>query len=74
MNHPTLEEARNVKSRALKLFGRKAEVVGVGITEVDGGYGLKVNLRQAPRPGTALPETLDGVPVRFEVVGTLRKR
>ena len=74
MNPHTLEDARTVKPKALKVFGKKAAVVGVGITEIDGGYGLKVNLREPPKPGVALPETLDGIPVRIEVVGTLRKR
>jgi len=74
MNPRTLEDARTVKPKALKVFGKKAAVVGVGITEIDGGYGLKVNLREPPEPGVALPETLDGIPVRIEVVGTLRKR
>lgn len=74
MNAHTLEDARTAKPKALRVFGKKAAVVGVGITEIDGGYGLKVNLREAPRPGVNLPETLDGIPVRVEVVGVLEKR
>lgn len=74
MNAHTLEDARTAKPKALRVFGRKAAVVGVGITQIDGGYGLKINLREPPQPGANLPETLDGVPVRVEVVGTLQKR
>lgn len=74
MNTHTLEDVRSVKPKALRVFGEKAAVVGVGITEVEGGYGLKVNLREAPEAGVDLPKTLDGVPVRIEIVGTLRKR
>jgi hypothetical protein len=74
MNTYTLEDARTVKPKALKVFGKKADVVGVGITEIDGGYGLKINLRELPGPEADLPETLDGIPVRIEVVGSLRKR
>jgi hypothetical protein len=74
MSVATLDQARSAKAKVLKIFGRKAAVVGVGITEINGGYGVKVNLRQAPHPGTDLPDALDGVPVRVEVVGTLRKR
>jgi hypothetical protein len=74
MKSSTIEKARSVKAKAARVFGRKAALVGVGITEIDGGYGLKVNLREAPCPGVELPETLDGVPVRVEVVGTIRKR
>jgi hypothetical protein len=69
----TLDEVRTVKSKALRLFGQKAEVVGVGITEIAGGYGLKINLREAPEPGIDLPESVDGVPVLVEVVGAIRK-
>jgi hypothetical protein len=74
MNTHTLEDARTMKPKALKVFGKKAEVVGVGITEIDGGYGLKVNLREQPAPGVDLPENLDGIPVRVEVVGKISKR
>jgi hypothetical protein len=30
-------------ARASELFGRKAVIVAVGITRIDGGYGVKVN-------------------------------
>jgi hypothetical protein len=73
MNLPTLDQARIAKAKAMKVFAKKATVVGVGITQIDGGYGIKVNLREAPRPGADLPDDLDGVPVRVEVVGQLRK-
>jgi hypothetical protein len=55
----TIDEARAAKARALKIFG---------------GYGLKINLREAPRPGVALPTAVEGVPVRVEVVGAIRPR
>ena len=74
MNPRSLEDARTAKPKAFQVFGKKATVVGVGITEIDGGYGLKVNLSEPPKPGVELPETLDGIPVRIEVVGILRKR
>ncbi|HEV3456979.1 MAG TPA: hypothetical protein VHG32_10500 [Thermoanaerobaculia bacterium] len=73
-NLATLDQARGAKAKAMKIFAAKADVVGVGITQIDGGYGIKVNLREAPRPGASLPDDLDGVPVRIEVVGELRKR
>jgi hypothetical protein len=74
MNGKTLDEARAAKSKALAAFSRNASVVGVGITRVDGGYGVKVNLVEPPQPGAELPETVDGVPIRVEVVGTIRKQ
>ena len=74
MNPTTLEEARAAKPRALDAFRRKASVVGVGITRIDGGYGVKVNLQAAPDPEVELPDTIDGVPVRVEVVGTIQRQ
>ena len=74
MNAKTLDEARAAKSRALDLFRHKAAVVGVGITRIDGGYGVKVNLESAPDSKTRLPETIDGVPIRVEIVGKIRKQ
>ncbi len=73
MNPTTLEEARVAKARALEEFRRKLSVVGVGITRIDGGYGVKVNIETSPAPDVDLPETIDGVPVRVEVVGKIRK-
>lgn len=51
-----------------------AAVVGVGITKVGNGYGLKVNLRRAPAKKAALPSLVDGVPVVVDVVGAVHKR
>lgn len=68
----TLEQARAAKARVLAVFERLAPVVGVGVTRLNGGYAVKVNLRAAPPEGTVLPASVDGVPVRVEVVGTIR--
>jgi hypothetical protein len=69
MNTHTLEEARAAKTRALVVFRELAPVVGVGITTIDDGYGVRVNLREAPAPGVELPEHIDGVPVQVRIVG-----
>jgi hypothetical protein len=69
-----LERARAAKEQARALFARKASVVGVGINRVGNGFGVKVNLSEPPPPDADLPATIDGVPVRVEVVGTIRKR
>ena len=74
MNPHTVDEARAAKKRAMDVFKRLAPVVGIGITKIDGGYGVKVNLRDKPKGKVALPETIDGVPVRVGVVGAIRKR
>ena len=74
MNHCTLVQARAAKGRAADAFGRLAHVAGVGVTRVGGGYGLKVNLVDAPADADALPNDVDGVPVRIEIVGRVRKR
>lgn len=70
----SIEQARAAKEKALKGLGRTLAVVGIGITRVDAGYGLKVNLREAPPRGVSLPDAIDGVPVRIEVVGRIRGR
>ena len=70
----TIDEARAAKARALEIFRRLGAVASVGITRVDGGYGLKVNLRGPLRAGVSPPTAVEGVPVRVEVVGTIRPR
>lgn len=70
----TLEEARKAKPHARAVFEPFADVVGVGITRVGDGYGLKVNLKTQPAAETLLPADVDGVPVHVEVVGQPRKQ
>ena len=69
MANADLERARAAKERAKVIFAGKASVVGVGINRVAGGFGVKVNLSEPAPPDADLPETIDGVPVRVEVVG-----
>ena len=70
----TIDEARAAKARALEIFRRLGAVASVGITRVDDGYGLKVNLREPLRSGVSPPTTVEGVPVHVEVVGSIRPR
>jgi hypothetical protein len=74
MNTIGLDQARAAKERAKSLFAGKPSIVGIGLTRVGDGYGVKVNLDAPPPPDAGLPETIDGVPVRIEVVGTIRPR
>ena len=70
----TIEQARAAKERAKDELAHVPGVVGIGLTKIGDDYALKVNLRQAPAPGTKIPDAIGGVAVRVEVVGNLRKR
>ena len=70
----TLDEARAAKPLVEQALAGVAEVVGLGITRVGRGYGVKVNLSRAPAGAEDIPAEVAGVPVRVEVVGTIRKR
>lgn len=70
----TLDRARAAKARAHQVFSKLADVVGVGITTIGSEYGLKVNISSPPPSSKTLPKEVDGVPVRVEVVGKIRKR
>jgi len=69
-----LDRARAAKARAHAVFSKLGDVVGVGITTIGSQYGLKINLASPPPTSSELPTEVDGVPVRVEVVGRLRKR
>ncbi len=69
-----LNKARAAKEQVKAAFAGKASVVGVGITRIGDGYGVKVNLGAAPEADAKLPETIDGVPVRIEVIGPISTR
>jgi hypothetical protein len=70
----SIEEARRAKSKAIEAAQSQAEVVGVGLTKIDGSYAVKVNLREAAPASAKLPSTIDGVRVLYEVVGPITRR
>jgi hypothetical protein len=70
----TIERARAAKAAAKQELGHVPGVSGVGLTKVGDDYALKVNLRDELPPGVKVPESIAGVPVQVEVVGTIRKR
>jgi hypothetical protein len=72
MNACTLKQARAAKLKAAELFLAIGAVAGVGITRIGEGYGLKVNLEH--KPDSPVPTDVDGVPLRVEIVGAIRKR
>ncbi|HEY2589516.1 MAG TPA: hypothetical protein VGI81_27465 [Tepidisphaeraceae bacterium] len=68
----TLDQARAAKDQALKVFSRLADVVGVGITRLGDGFAVKVNLRGPPPADVPLAQSIAGVPVKVDIVGTIR--
>ena len=72
----SLESARAAKQRAAQVFvPLVGEEVAIGITHLgDDAFGLKVNLTSEPGQDVELPDEVEGVPVRVEVVGKIRKR
>jgi hypothetical protein len=68
-----LKRAQAAQDRLVEAVGGHPEVNGVGISRADGGYVLKVNVRTAAARD-AIPAEMDGVPVRVQKVGRIRKR
>lgn len=70
-----LKTAQAAKPKAQKVFRELVGDVAVGIMHTDdGNYGLKVNLERAPAKDVKLPKEIEGVPIRVDVVGKIRKR
>ncbi len=69
----TLDEARRAKDAVLSLLEHHGAVNGVGVAAVEDGFAVKVNLSR-PADGLALPTSIEGVPVVWEIVGEIRKR
>ncbi|MBA2416310.1 MAG: hypothetical protein H0V64_10585 [Geodermatophilaceae bacterium] len=68
----TLDEARNAKPALLAALAGDARVNGVGLGyDPAAGYLLKVNVT-VPEAADVVPAVVAGVPVRTEVVGTIR--
>jgi hypothetical protein len=68
----TLEEARSAKRKAAAHLARLPQVNGIGLARTRNGYCVKVSLTEAVSPGL-IPEAVDGVPLRAEVVGRPRR-
>ena len=69
----TLKEARAAKAKVAQLVSGHPDVNGVGITRDGDGYAVKLNLSGRTK-ANPLPKQIDGVPVRIETVGAIRKR
>lgn len=70
----SLEEARSAKKVAQVAFERLGKIAGIGITRSGEGYGLKVNVLRGFPSNQETPKEIQGVPVRIEVVGPIKKR
>jgi hypothetical protein len=71
MTPATLEQARTAKQRLAERLHGVANVRGIGIAVLDGGYGVKVNFAMRPEAGV-VPDDVDGVPVVVDVIGSIR--
>jgi hypothetical protein len=71
----SLQDAQAAKKKCAKVFGDLVGEVAVGIMKLGrDDFGLKVNLTEAPPEGIRLPSEIEGVQVKVEVVGRIRKR
>ena len=69
-----LKKVRAAKAAAEKVFSDLLGDVAIGITRIDGAYGLKVNVVAAPSGSIKMPSAVEGVPVQVEVTGVVKKR
>ena len=69
MTGATLEETRAAKAKLALLLEGLPELRALGITLVDGGFWVKVNLEAAT--SFPIPADVDGVPVIVTIVGPI---
>lgn len=69
-----LQRARAAKGVAEQVFSKLLGDVAIGITRIDGAYGLKINVTEALADKVKLPDSVEGVPIQIEVTGKIRKR
>jgi hypothetical protein len=69
----TIEQARQAKAKAQDVLrGILVPMTGIGLTQLNGSFAIKVNLRSPVEQ--QLPQQLDGVPIVYEVTGVAHKR
>ena len=69
-----LDAARAAKSKAKQVLSQYGQVNGVGITERDGQYTIKVNLEKESVTDEDWPDSIDGVPLVVQLIGKIRKQ
>jgi hypothetical protein len=69
-----LDAARAAKTKARHVLSQYGQVNGVGITERDGQYAVKVNLEKATVTDEGWPDSIDGVPLVVQLIGKIRKQ
>lgn len=70
----TLAQARAAKEKVAAIVKGDPSVNGIGIARIGRGYGVKLNLSDATAVADRLPREIDGVPLKVERVGPIRKR
>ncbi|MGH6945791.1 MAG: hypothetical protein ACREDZ_00545 [Kiloniellales bacterium] len=68
----TVEQARAAKAKLKERLKDRVDVVGIGIGRESASYCVKVNL--GAEASGDLPQEVDGVAIRYEVVGAIRSR
>jgi hypothetical protein len=74
MTDSTLGDARRVKQKVAEIARAAGPIAGVGLTKVGNSYAVKVNFRESQAIDGGLPDSVDGVPVVYEVVGRITSR
>jgi hypothetical protein len=74
MTDSTLLDARRVKDKVAGIARAAGPVAGVGLAKVGNSYAVKVNFRESQATSRGLPDSVDGVPVIYEVTGPISSR
>ena len=74
MSSTSIEQARAAKISVQQLLAPLVQLAGIGLTRVGDGFVIKVNLRVPPPPDVKLPPSVNGVPLRVEVVGGISRQ
>jgi hypothetical protein len=67
------DNATQAKEKTKQILASLNVDGSVGLENLGDGFGVKINLSEPPPSEINLPQDIDGVPVRVEVVGNVRK-
>ena len=73
MSPVSKEDALLVKSIATEQARLLVPIASTGLTKIGASYAVKINLVEEPRDQTALPNSIKGVRIVYEVVGMTGK-
>jgi hypothetical protein len=70
----SIDQARHAKSLLTERLAGESLVNGIGLRRASDGWAVQVNLTRTPPAGHELPDSVEGVDVFYDTIGSITSR